>query len=152
MVLYGAKSNFSAKASKLASEMPAIAFTNCSSLWGVTVKLFEHSFAAVLHLVLRLARLESFGQVPPESVKSRIRHVEETADIGAAVAVKKVSGILRIAVLRGLALAVSRQHIQSHERVEEVGDAAWMKFERVLKLSCGQRLVTQHSKQVQFDG
>src|SRR5262249_40003294 len=119
---------------------------------GVAVKLFEHSFAAVLHLVLRFARLQSFGQVSPESVKPRIRHVEKTADMGTAVAVEKVSGIFRIAVLCGLALAVSRQHIQSHERVEKVGDAARMKFERVLKLSRGQRLVTQHGKQVQLDG
>src|SRR5262249_61884005 len=58
---------------------------------GVTVKLFEHPFAAMLHLVLRLARLESFGQVIPESVKSRIRHVEKTANIGAAVSVTTAS-------------------------------------------------------------
>src|SRR5262249_57921423 len=113
---------------------------------GVALNLFEHSCPAVLHLVLRLPRHESFGQVPQESIKALIRNVEKPADIGAAVAVKKVSGILGIAVSCGLAVAVSRQHIQSHKRVEEVGDAARMKFERVLKLSRGQRLVTQHGE------
>src|SRR5262249_54829941 len=119
---------------------------------GVTEKLFEHSCAAVLHLVLRLACLVSFGQVTPESVKPRIRHVEETPAIGAAVAVKKLSGIPRISLSCASPCAASRQHIQSHERVEDIGDAAWMKFERVLKLSCGQRLVTQHGEQVHLDG
>src|SRR5262249_10066217 len=78
---------------------------------GATIKLFEHSCAAVLHLVLRLARLEGFGQVTPESIKSRIGHVEETADIGTAVPVMEMSGILRIAgIVRPLPRRLAPAH------------------------------------------
>src|SRR5262245_62822938 len=108
MALYGAKSNFSATASKVGERDAGHRVHELLKPLGVTVKLFEHSFAAVLHLVLRLARLESFGQVTPESVKSCIRHVEETANISAAVAVEKVSGILRIAVSCG---QIGRAHV-----------------------------------------
>ncbi len=63
-----------------------------------------------------------------------------------------MSGLVGIAVLRRLALAVTRQHIQSDERVEQVGDAARMKAELVLKLARSQRLVTQGGEYAQLDG
>ena len=118
----------------------------------IAVKLFEQSRAAVLHLVLRLAGLERFGKVSPEWVKPRIHHLEKTPDVRAAVTIEKVSRFLGIAVLRRLALAISRQQIEGNERVEQVGAAARMKAEHVLKLSRRQRLVTQGGEHAQFDG
>jgi len=63
-----------------------------------------------------------------------------------------MGGLVRIAVLRRLALAITRQHIQSDERVEQVGDAARMEAELVLKLARRQRLVTQGGEHAQLDG
>ena len=63
--------------------------------------------ATVLHLVLRLAGLKRFGEVAPESVKSRIRHLEEAADVRAAVTVEEVSGLVRVAVWRRLSFTIS---------------------------------------------
>ncbi len=61
-------------------------------------------------------------------------------------------GLIGIAVLRRLALAIARQHIQSDERVEQVGDAARMKAELVLKLAGRQRLVAQCGEHAELDG
>ena len=106
----------------------------------------------MLHFVLRLAGLERFGEVAPETVKSRIRHLEEAAHIRAAVSVEEVSGLLRVPVSRRLSVAIAGQHIECDERVEQVGDAARMKAELALQLARGQRFAAQGGEHAELDG
>ena len=48
----------------------------------VGVQRTEELVLAALCLVLRLASLERLGQVAPEAIQSRIRHLENATDIG----------------------------------------------------------------------
>src|SRR5215213_332278 len=48
----------------------------------VAVELVEHRLAGMLDLVLRLAALQSLGQVTPEAIQPRVCHLQDPADVG----------------------------------------------------------------------
>jgi hypothetical protein len=51
-----------------------------------------------------------------------------------------------------LAVSIPRQHIQSDECVEKIGNAAWMESDLLLKLPPRERFVAQRCEHAQLDG
>src|SRR5262245_44216748 len=92
----------------------------------VAVQLLEHPRAPMLDLVLRLPGAERLGEVPPEAVETRIRHLEEAADVAGAFAVEEERGLGRVPVAGRRSVAVTLEEAERDQRVEEVRDRARM--------------------------
>ena len=74
---------------------------------GLAIEFLEYAFAAVLGLVLRLARPEPFFQVAPESIEPVVRHFQKSAHEPGAVSVEEECGFRCIAVFRVFAVTVA---------------------------------------------
>jgi hypothetical protein len=91
---------------------------------GVAVERAEEVVAAVADLVLRLAGAQALGQRAPERVQPRVAHLEDAAGVRGLGLVEEEVRVARVAVLRLLTGPVALEHLQGHQRVEEVAGRA----------------------------
>jgi hypothetical protein len=117
----------------------------------VAVELLEHRPAGVHDLVLGPAGPQRLGQVSPESVQARVRHLEDPSDVrGAPLVQRRRFGRVAIAALAPDAIAL--EELQGDERVDEVVDRSRMEAEPLADLLTGHRVVTESREQLQPNG
>ena len=112
---------------------------------GVAVEGVEE-VAAVLGLVLRLSRLQAFGEVGPEAEEAGAHHLQHAAHVRRLGPVQVEIGRGRVGVLALLAL----EHAQGDQRVEEIARAALVKVEPGPDVLQRQRPLGQLREQAQL--
>ena len=118
----------------------------------VRIQLGEHRLARVLGFILRLARLESLGEVRPELIQASIRHLEDAADVSRAGSVEKKGALGSIRVARIETVAVTLQKLESHQRVREVRYGAWTELQGCSDFLARHRLSRELGEEFELDG